>query len=57
MVPKIFFTLEIYSPHVNEKNNFNQKAEIIFLPDTTPPIGKIYPFRRIGVTFEPIIGF
>ena len=24
------------------------------LPDVTPPVGKIHPFRKIPVTFEPI---
>ena len=24
------------------------------LPDATPPIGKIYPFTKTAVTFEPV---
>ena len=24
------------------------------LPDEAPPVGKIYPFSKIAVTFEPI---
>ena len=31
------------------------------LPDATPPIGKIHPFTKgfskMGVTFEPLMGF
>ena len=27
------------------------------LPDATPPIGKIYPFSKMAVTFEPAMGF
>ena len=27
------------------------------LPDAAPPVGKIYPFRKIGITFEPIQQF
>ena len=27
------------------------------LLDATPPVGKIYPFSKIGVTFEPIQRF
>ena len=25
------------------------------LPDATPPIGKIYPFTKMAVTFEPMM--
>jgi hypothetical protein len=27
------------------------------LPDATPPIGKIHPFSKMAVTFEPLMGF
>ena len=27
------------------------------LPDATRPIGKIHPFRKIAITFEPLMGF
>ena len=27
------------------------------LPDATPPVGKIHPFSKIAVTFEPIQRF
>ena len=27
------------------------------LPDATPQVGKIHPFSKIGVTFEPIQQF
>ena len=27
------------------------------LPDATPPIGKIYPFTKMAVTCEPLMGF
>ena len=27
------------------------------LPDATPPVGKIYPFTKMAVTFEPVMQF
>ena len=27
------------------------------LPDATPPIGKMYPFTKMAVTFEPLMQF
>ena len=27
------------------------------LPDEAAPIGKIHPFSKMAVTFEPLIGF
>ena len=27
------------------------------LPDEAPPIGKIHPFSKIAVTFEPVLQF
>ena len=27
------------------------------LPDEAPPIGKIYPFTKMALTFEPLMGF
>ena len=26
-------------------------------PDEAPPIGKIHPFSKMAVTFEPLMGF
>ena len=27
------------------------------LPDEAPPIGKIHPFSKMAITFEPLMGF
>ena len=27
------------------------------LPDIAPPIGKIHPFSKMAVNFEPLMGF
>ena len=32
-------------------------AQAQALPDATPPIGKIYPFTKIVVTFESVMQF
>ena len=45
---------------LNQFNNTNKPAaqgEGQTLPDATPPVGKIHPFSKIAVTFEPIQRF
>ena len=32
-----------------------RRLEVQTLPDATPPIGKIYPFTKMAVTFEPVM--
>ena len=34
-----------------------RKLQAQTLPDATPPIGKIHPFSKMAVTFEPLMGF
>ena len=38
-------------------NKYAAQAAAQTLPDATPPVGKIHPFRKIAVTFEPIQQF
>ena len=42
---------------VFKRNKLAAKAAGLTLPDATPPVGKIYPFSKINVTFEPIQRF
>ena len=39
------------------KNKHAGQAEGQILPDAAPPVGKIHPFSKIAVTFEPIQQF
>ena len=40
-----------------EKTNLLCRLQAHTLPDATPPIGKIYHFTKIAVTFEPVMRF
>ena len=39
------------------KNNPAAQAAGQTLPDEALPIGKIHPFSKMAVTFEPLMGF
>ena len=34
-----------------------RRLQLQTLPDATPPMGKIHPFSKIAVTFEPLMRF
>ena len=40
-----------------KKNKLAAQAAGQTLPDATPPIGKIYSFTKMAVTFEPVMQF
>ena len=48
---------------IQEKSNSNIKTSLLrrlqaqTLPDEAPPKGKIHPFSKMAVTFEPLMGF
>ena len=37
-----------------KKTSLLRRLQAQTLPDATPPAGKIHPFSKIAVTFEPI---
>ena len=39
------------------KTSLLRRLQAQTLPDEAPPIGKIHPFTKIAVTFEPLMGF
>ena len=39
------------------KTSLLRRLQAQTLPDATPPIGKIHPFSKMAVTFEPLMGF
>ena len=38
-----------------EKTSLLRRLQEQTLPDEAPPMGKIYPFSKIAVTFEPVM--
>ena len=40
-----------------KKTSLLRRLQAQTLPDATPPIGKIYPFTKMAVTFEPLMQF
>ena len=42
---------------VIESPSLLRRLQAQTLPDATPPIGKIYPFSKMAVTFEPVMRF
>ena len=42
---------------IEEETSLLRRLQAQTLPDATPPIGKIYPFSKMTVTFEPLMGF
>ena len=40
-----------------EKKSLLRRLQAQTLPDATQPIGKINPFSKMAVTFEPLMGF
>ena len=38
------------------KTSLLSRLQAQTLPDATPPIGKIHPFSKMDVTFEPLMG-
>ena len=47
-------TIQDITKHYNTKTSPLQAQT---LPNATPPIGKIYPFSKIALTFEPMMKF
>jgi len=41
----------------NPQTSLLRRLQAQTLPDATPPIGKIYPFIKMAVTFEPAMQF
>ena len=39
---------------VSSKASLLRMLQTQTLPDDTPPVGKIHPFSKIAVTFEPV---
>ena len=39
------------------KTSLLRRLQAQTLPDATPPIGRIYPFSKMAVTFEPVMRF
>ena len=39
------------------KTSLLRRLQAQTLPDATPPIGKIYPFTKMALTFEPVMRF
>ena len=37
--------------------NLLHRLQAQTLPDATPPIGKIHPFSKMAITFEPLMHF
>ena len=37
------------------KTSLLRRLQAQTLPDATPPIGKIHPFIKIAITFEPVM--
>ena len=47
--PNIF---TVWTPN---KTSLLRRLQEQTLPDEAPPMGKIYPFSKIAVTFEPVM--
>ena len=39
------------------KTSLLRRLQAQTLPDATPPIGKIHPFSKMAITFEPLKQF
>ena len=48
---------QVYSSKRLGRGRFKNKPPAQTLADATPHIGKILPFSKIAITFEPMIGF
>ena len=42
---------------ITVKTSLLRRLQAQTLPDEAPPIGKIHPFTKMAVTFEPLMGF
>ena len=55
--PVYFITMVIFYKNRSKSfiKNLLRRLQSQTLPDATPPIGKIHPFSRVTLTFEPMI--
>ena len=51
------YLVAIITSTQSSKSNLLRRLQAQTLPDTTSPVGKIDPFRKITVTVEPIKRF
>ena len=42
---------------IRRKTSLLRRLQEQTLPDEAPPMGKIHPFSKIAVTFEPVMRF
>ena len=54
---KVFTLLKFQLISKCFKTSLLRRLQAQTLPDATPPIGKIYPFTKTAVTFEPGMRF
>ena len=50
-------TRALQSSPILRKTSMLRRLQAETLPDEAPPIGKINPFSKRAITFEPLIGF
>ena len=42
---------------IGNRTSLLRRLQAQTLPDEAPPIGKIHPFTKMAITFEPLMGF
>ena len=64
--PRLFQRLSDYGIHIQAQDEFEglpketsllRRLQAQTLPDAASPIGKVHPFSKIAVTFEPVMQF
>ena len=48
--------LNFFPPDMTTETSLPRRLQAQTLPDATQPIGKIHPFNKMALTFEPLLG-
>ena len=52
---QLYINIKTKLQHIYYKIGLLRRLQAQTLPNATPPIGNIYPFTKMAVTFEPVM--
>ena len=53
----IYYSWDEFKCQNHLETSLLRRLQAQTLPDATSPVGKIYPFTKMAITFEPVMRF